>query len=76
MLTQYFPGPRKPSIPRRPQEARRAVRMHPVRLLLDILPVVLVEQRRIPRPGRAVAILPLARRFTRRAQSREERDAG
>ena len=50
--------------------------MHPLRLLLDILPVLLVEQRRIPRPRRAPAIVPLARRFPRRAQGRTEGDAG
>ena len=50
--------------------------MHPLRLLLDILPLILVEQRRVPRPRRPLAILPLARRFPRRAQDREERDAG
>lgn len=50
--------------------------MHLMRLLLDILPVLLVEQRRIPRPRRALAIVPLARRFARRAQGGEERDAG
>ena len=50
--------------------------MHPLRLLLDILPLVLVEQRRVPRPRRPLAVLPLARRFPRRAQGREERDAG
>jgi len=28
----------------RPQEARRSVRMYPLRLLLDVVPIVLVEQ--------------------------------
>ena len=50
--------------------------MHPLRLLLDLLPLVLVEQRRIPRPRRAPPILPLARRLARRAQGREEGDVG
>lgn len=50
--------------------------MHPLRLLLDLLPLLLVEQRRIPRPSRAAAIVPLAGRFPGRAQSGAERDAG
>lgn len=59
----YKTGPGKPPKSCRPQEARWTVRMHPVRLLLDVLPLVLVEQRGIPRPGRAPAVLPLAGRF-------------
>lgn len=50
--------------------------MHPLRLLLDLVPLLLVEQRRIPRPRRPSTILPLARRLARRAQSGTERDAG
>ena len=50
--------------------------MHPLRLLLHLLPLLLVEQRRIPRPRRATAILPLAGRQPRREESREEGDAG
>ncbi len=56
--------------PRRPRQARRALRVHPVRLLLDLLPVVLVERRPLPRPGRAAAGLPLADRFARRIDRR------
>ena len=33
-------------------EARRPLRMHPVRLLHDVLPELLVEQRALSRPGR------------------------
>lgn len=68
-------GPRKPPIARRPQEARRAIRVHPLRLLLDVVPVVLVEQRRVPRPRRAAAVVPLARRLARRADGRAQGDS-
>ena len=34
-----------------PRQARRALRVHPVRLLLDQLPKLLVEQRQVPWPG-------------------------
>lgn len=50
--------------------------MHPLRLLLDLVPLVLVEQRRIPRPRRPSTVLPLARRLARRAESGKERNAG
>ena len=39
--------------PRRPAEARRALRVHSVRLLLDLVPELLVEFRPLSRPGRA-----------------------
>ena len=57
--------------PRGPREARRALRVHPVRLLLDLLPVLLVERRPLSRPGGAAAGLSLADRFaaTRRPAS-------
>ena len=41
--------------PSGPQEARRDVRVHPVRVLLHELPFVLVERRLVPRPCRAHA---------------------
>ena len=51
-------------------QARWALRVHPVRLLLDVLPVLLVERRPLPRPRRAAAGLSLAdRRATRRPAS-------
>ena len=50
--------------------------MHSLRLLLDILPLVLVEQRRIPRSRRPAAVVPLAGRLPRRAQGGAEGDAG
>jgi succinate dehydrogenase / fumarate reductase, iron-sulfur subunit len=55
-------GPRAPAVAGGPQEARRPVRVHPVRLLLDQLPELLVERRPLPRPGGAAAGLPLDRR--------------
>ncbi len=51
--------------PRRPGEARRALRMHPVRLLLDVVPVLLVERRPLSGPGGAAPGLPLADRQPR-----------
>lgn len=49
--------------------------MYPVCLLLHILPLVLVEQRRVPGPSRAASILPLASRFARRTQRGTQSDA-
>jgi len=43
------------------REARRALRMHPVRLLLDELPELLVEQRQVPRASDPAPGLSLAR---------------
>jgi succinate dehydrogenase / fumarate reductase iron-sulfur subunit len=37
------PGEGAPAVARRARGARRALRVHPVRLLLDLLPVLLVE---------------------------------
>jgi hypothetical protein len=47
--------------PRGPREARRPLRVHPVRLLLDLVPELLVERRPLSRPRRAAAGLSLAR---------------
>ena len=49
----------------RSRQAGRAVGMHPVRLLLDQLPKLLVEQRPLPRAGGAPAGLSLARQLAR-----------
>src|SRR6202049_2480516 len=49
--------------------------MHSMRLLLHRLPELLVEQRAFSRPGRGVAVLPLARRFARRGRGRAARSA-
>ena len=65
------PGPRAPAVQGRPGAHRRAVRVHPVRLLLDELPELLVEQRPLSRAGCTARGLPLAcgqpRRRDRRA---------
>ncbi|MGY4605099.1 ferredoxin [Bradyrhizobium sp. USDA 4474] len=45
--------------PRGPREARRPLRVHPVRLLLDLLPELLVEQRPLSRPRRPASGQPL-----------------
>src|SRR5580704_13544765 len=54
-------------------KTRRALRMYPLRLLLDILPELLVERRSLSRPRRVVASLPLAHRFARRSDGRTAR---
>ena len=59
--------------PRGPREARRALRVHPVRLLLDLVPELLVERRPLSRPGRAAAGLSLDRRQPRRGDRRAAR---
>ena len=41
--------------PRGPRKARRPLRMHSLRLLLDLVPELLVEQRALSRPRRAAA---------------------
>ena len=61
--------------PQRARPAGRPVGVHPVRLLLDRLPVLLVEQRALPRARGAPAGLSLARRFARRAGRRAPRCA-
>lgn len=50
--------------------------MHPVLLLLDLVSVVLVELGGIPRPRRAAAVVPLARRLARRAHRGAESHDG
>jgi len=56
-------GQGNPPISRRAQEARWSLRMHPLRLLLDLLPIVLVEQQRIPRPRSSARVIPLVGRL-------------
>ena len=56
-------------------QARRAVGVHPVLLLLDRLPELLVEQRALSRAGGAVAGLSLDRRQPRRDDRRAARRA-
>ena len=59
--------------PRGPREARRPLRVHPVRLLLDLMPELLVELRSLSRPSRAAAGLPLGNRQPRRGYRRAAR---
>ena len=58
---------------RRPQEARRSLRVHPVRLLHHLLPELLVERRSLSRPGRIAAGRALAEGFARRSDRRAAR---
>ena len=55
-------------------EARRALRVHPVRLLHDLVPELLVERRPLPRPRRPAAGLSLADRFSRDEATGERLD--
>ena len=63
---QYGPREGAPADPGRAREAGWPVRVHPVRLLLDLLPQLLVEPGRVSGPGGAAAILSLDRRQPRR----------
>ena len=56
-------------------KARRPLRVHPVRLLLDLMPELLVEFRPLSRPGRAVAGAALDRGFARRSDRRTARQS-
>src|SRR5436853_221515 len=49
----------------RPRQARWTLRVHPVRLLLDVMPELLVESRALSRSRRAAAGAALARRLAR-----------
>jgi succinate dehydrogenase/fumarate reductase iron-sulfur protein len=53
--------------PSRPRKAGWVVRVHPVRLLLDVVPELLVEFGALPGAGRALAGLPLGGRQPRRS---------
>ena len=55
-------GPRTAPVEGRAREARRALRMHPLRVLLHELPELLVERRPVSRSGRPPPGLPVARR--------------
>ena len=66
-------GPRVPAVARRPAEAGRAVRVHPVRVLQHVVPVVLVERRPVPGPRGADAVVPLDGRLARPARRRAPR---
>ena len=45
------------------REARRPLRVHPLRVLLDVVPLLLVEPGQVPRPGGPDAGLPLGHRL-------------
>ncbi len=59
------PGPRAPAVQGGPGKDRPARGVHPVRLLLDRLPELLVERRALPGPGGPAGRLPLDRGFAR-----------
>jgi hypothetical protein len=63
LTADSFTGQGKPPITRRSQEARRPLRMHSLRVLLDILPIILVEQRAIPWPSHPAPVLQVAQRL-------------
>ena len=63
--TTPTPQQRMAAKPRRPRKARRALRMHSLRLLLDLLPELLVEQRAFPGSGGAAAGYALGHRLAR-----------
>src|SRR5581483_617298 len=63
-------GPRAPAIAGRAQETGWAVRMHPVRVLFDLVSELLVESRSLSRPRGAAAGVPLDHRFARRRHGR------
>src|ERR1700674_3947790 len=67
--------PRAAAIGRRAREARRALGMHSVFLLHDLLPELLVEQRALFGAGGAVASLSMGRRQPRREDWRAPRRA-
>src|SRR6202035_4964545 len=62
--------------PRGPGKTRRALRMHSLRLLLDLMPELLVEFRPLSRPGGAVAGAALDRGFAPRGHRRAARQSG
>ena len=74
-LVNDTPPPEKERLqsPEERDELERPVRVHPVRVLLDVVPVVLVEPRQVRRPGRPAAGLPLHRRQPRPGDRRAPR---
>jgi ferredoxin len=63
-------GPRAPPVARRARPTRRPVEVHPLLLLLDVLPELLVEPGPLSRPGNPAAILSLVSRQPRSADGR------
>ncbi len=75
-LQARTPAPARPGAPAkqgRPGTHRRAFRLHPLCLLLDQLPELLVEQRPLPGARRVARRLPLAGRQSRRCHRRKTR---
>ena len=68
-------GSRAPAVEGRPGKDRPALGLHPVRLLFDLLPELLVEQRSIPRARGAAGGLSLDHRLARRGHRRAARRA-
>src|SRR3954451_25436945 len=66
---------RAPAVIRRPRRARWSLRMHPLFLLLDQLPKLLVERRPLPRSRDPAPGLPVAGRQPRRSDWRAARRA-
>ena len=66
-------GEGAPAVARGARGAGRPLRVHPVRLLLDRVPVVLVEPGQVRRPGGPAAGLPLHRRQPRPGDQRAPR---
>ena len=64
---------RAAAVARRARGAERPLRVHPVRVLLDRVPVVLVEPGQVRRPGGPAAGLPLHRRHARPGDQRAPR---
>ena len=68
-------GARAPAVAGGARQARRAVGVHPLLLLLDRVPELLVERRPLSRPRGAAAGLSLDRRQPRRGDRRAARRA-
>src|ERR1700736_3684304 len=68
-------APRTPSVTRGARPTRRVVAAHPLLLLLDLMPELLVEPGPLSRPVDLIAILSLARRQPRSAHRRAPRPA-
>src|ERR1700761_529630 len=74
-LTTHHPKPSGQGVSSeqgRTAEAGRAVRGHPVRVLLDLVPLVLVERGGVPGPRHPPAVVSVAGRLPRRAQGQPQ----
>lgn len=59
----------------RPKEAGWSLRVHSLRLLLNFLPLLLVEFRRVPWSRHPAAVLPMVDRLSRREDGRAQGQA-